>query len=284
MKKKQSEIIAKYFKNIFYTNATPMQNVLPTPMSTLFRSSEIRKAVWTLKNKSPGMDQINVELIKYLPEGVHEKIAAIYNSIAAKGKHPNEITYGILRALQKPGKPKGPTSNLRSIIILSVLRKILAVCIMKRNNSRLDSAIPMSQAAYHKNRSTTEHVFATKLIIERTISSTDETVHVLLLDMSKAFYSIQRNTLTEDLKDVLIQDELRLIRILLDVKIAAQCGNCKSRFFSTYTGAPQGDCASASEFTFYLTKSLEVTIANDTPSLEEHNSIQIILSFHQISK
>ena len=43
--KKQSEIIAKYFENIFYTNATPMHNVLPTPMSTLFASSDIRKAV-----------------------------------------------------------------------------------------------------------------------------------------------------------------------------------------------------------------------------------------------
>ena len=35
MKKKQSEIIAKYFENIFYTNATPMQNELTTPMFTL---------------------------------------------------------------------------------------------------------------------------------------------------------------------------------------------------------------------------------------------------------
>ena len=40
---------------------------------------------------------------------------------------------------------------------------------MKRINSRLDTAIPISQAAYRKNRSTTEHVFATKLVIERTI-------------------------------------------------------------------------------------------------------------------
>ena len=69
--KMQSEIVAKYFKNIFYTNATPVQNVLPTPMSTLFTSSEIRKWVWTLKNnKSPGMDQIDVELIKYSPKVV----------------------------------------------------------------------------------------------------------------------------------------------------------------------------------------------------------------------
>ena len=80
-----------------------MQNVLPIPMSTLFTSSEIRKAVWTLKNnKSPGMNQINVELIKYSPEIVYE-IADICNNVAATGKHPNKTTHG---------KSKGPTSNL----------------------------------------------------------------------------------------------------------------------------------------------------------------------------
>ena len=92
--------------------------------------------------------------------------------------------------------------------------------------------------------------------------------------MSKAFNSIQRNTLIEELKNVLNQDELHLIRILLDVKIAAKCGNYKSLFFSMNTGVPQGVCASASEFTFYLAKSLEATIANETPSLEEHNNTQ----------
>ena len=98
--KKQSKMIAKYFENVFYINASPIQNVLPTPMSTQFASSEIRKAVWNLKNdKIPAMDQINVELIKYSPEVVYEKIADICNNIAATGKHPNEITHGTFRAL-----------------------------------------------------------------------------------------------------------------------------------------------------------------------------------------
>ena len=176
------------------------------------------------------MDQINVELIKYLPEVVYEKILVIHNNIAATGKHPNEITHGILRALQKPGKPKGPTSNRQPIILLSILRKLLAVCIMKRINSRLDSAIPISQAAYRKNRLATEHAFATKLIIERTISSTDETLYLLLLDMSKSFDRIQRNELIEGLINVLNQDELHLIRILFDVKIAVKCGDYKADF------------------------------------------------------
>ena len=90
-----------------------MQNVLPTLMSSLFTSSEIRKAVWTLKNnKSPGIDQIKEGLTKYSPEVVYENFSDIYNIIAATGKHSNEIMHKILRALQKPVKPKGPTSNL----------------------------------------------------------------------------------------------------------------------------------------------------------------------------
>ena len=48
----------------------------------------------------------------------------------------------------------------------------------------------------------------------------------------------------------------------------------KAGFSSTDTGAPKRDCASASEFNFYLAKSLETTIANCTPSLWEHNNIQ----------
>ena len=74
--------------------------------------------------------------------------------------------------------------------------------------------------------------------------------------MSKVFYSIQRNTLIEYLKNVLNQHDLHLIRFLLDVKIAAKCRSYQKAIFSTDRGAPQRDYASASEFTFYLPKSL----------------------------
>ena len=39
-------------------------------------------------------------------------------------------------------------------------------------------------------------------------------------------------------------------------------------------GTPQGDCSSLSEFTFCLAKLRKTSIANDTPSLEEHNTRQ----------
>ena len=92
--------------------------------------------------------------------------------------------------------------------------------------------------------------------------------------MSKAFDSLNRNILINDLKDIINIDELHLIKILLEVKLAVKCGNHTTEFFNSDTGAPQGDCASANQFTFYLAKSLQ-NIDNQT-SLYEYG-------YHQIS-
>ena len=73
------------------------------------------------------------------------------------------------------------------------------------------------------------------------MSLTDDTVCLFLLDMSKAFDSIQGNTIIEDLKNVV---------------------TTKASF-----------SALTQEFTFYRAKSLETTIFNDTPSLQEQNNI-----------
>ena len=118
-------------------------------------------------------------------------IAEIYNETAETGVGSMELILGILNALQKPGKQKGPIPNLRSFILLSMLRKILAVCMKRRINDRLDEKIPPTQAAYRCGRSTTEHVFAAKILAEKAITSKDHPVYILMLDMSKAFDTLK---------------------------------------------------------------------------------------------
>ena len=61
---------------------------------------------------------------------------------------------------------------------------------MDRVGSRLDHKTPITQAAYRKERSTTEHVFAAKMATEQTINVKNETLPLVLFDMSKAFDSI----------------------------------------------------------------------------------------------
>ena len=77
-----------------------------------------------------------------------------------------ELNSGILIPLQKPGKKKGLVSNLRPVILLSMIGKILAICLIRRIGERIDKEIPTSQAAYRSGRGTTEQLLTIKLMAE----------------------------------------------------------------------------------------------------------------------
>ena len=254
------KIITKHFNNeLNNENAKTIPSTKPTKMKQLFTEKEIRKAVNKMKNgKSAGCDNVYPEMLKNSPEIITEKIAEILNECAETGKHPKELITGLLIPLQKPGKEKGPPANLRPIVLLSILRKILAICLIERTYTRLRNSIPSSQAAYSKGRSTTELVFTVKTIVEKAIISTDLEANILMLDMSKAFDTIQRGTLIEDLSKILNSDEIHLVTILLrEVKLIVQLNNTQGEPFTTNMGSPQGDCASALFFIYYLAESIK---------------------------
>ena len=84
-----------------------------------------------------------------------------------------------------------------------MLRKILAICLIRRIGGKVERHIPHSQAAYQKGRSTTEHVFAYKILAEKAITSAGYDTHILLMDMSKAFDTIDRNKLMDIMRNIL---------------------------------------------------------------------------------
>ena len=137
---------------------------------------------------------------------------------------------------------------------------------MNRIGERMDDEIPITQAAYRKSRSTTEHVFAVKNVIERTLNAKNETVYLILLDMSKAFDTIQRKELINNLQQTINADEIYLIKKMLEVSLQVRCGDSLSDTFQTDTGTPQGDSASANIFTYCLAKSL----GDRTPAIHDH--------------
>ena len=62
--------------------------------------------------KIPGCDEIPFELIKYAPDRIHEQIGKLYNSMAETGKIQKEVTYGILKPLQKQSKRSAVKSEI----------------------------------------------------------------------------------------------------------------------------------------------------------------------------
>ena len=183
--------------------------------------------------------------------------------MARTGEHPKEIKERILTPLQKPGRARGPLTNLRPIILLSMLRKILAICLIRRIGGKIDENIPIEQAAYRAGRGTTEHTCAYKILAEEAITSKD---YITLMDMSKAFDTVRRHTLIEDLATILDKAELHLIRLLVkNVSLKVRVGSETSNPFTTKMGVPQGDCLSPILFTLYLAKALQ-----DHPQMEDH--------------
>ena len=209
-------------------------------------------------------------MLKYAPDILHELLADIYNNILETGEHPPELTLGIITPIQKPEKPKGPVQNLCPITLLSMIRKILIVCMKKWIVDKLDAEISPSQAAYRADRSTAEHVFAAKVLMEKAITSANYPIHLLILDMSKALDSVNRSMLMQELAKVLDPDELRIIKVLTNTQLKIRCRNEKSDAFETDMGVPQGDCVSANLFTFYLAKAL------DSSKHDDHDYISTI--------
>jgi hypothetical protein len=66
----------------------------------------------------------------------------------------------------KPGKFGFDPSHLRPISLLSIVFKILERMILQRTQYLIDAVVPVSQAGFRKNRSSTEQVLAMTKHIE----------------------------------------------------------------------------------------------------------------------
>ena len=84
-----------------------------------------------------------------------------------------------------------------------------------------------------------QNVFTTKILAEKAITSQNYTIYLLMLDMSKAFDTVDQTMLLEDLRPIIEKDELFMIKCLLGVELSVRCGKSESEFFNTDIGVPQ---------------------------------------------
>ena len=141
--KEQINVITKYFEKIFEMETKEQIPIIPShEMKAPFTGKKIQKAAESSKNrKSVGEDNLNAEFLKYGPPILHDSMAKLLNKMASTRKYPKQINQGILVPFQKPGKRQEPQSNLRPIILLSILRKILAICMIRRCWDHLSTKI-----------------------------------------------------------------------------------------------------------------------------------------------
>ena len=249
-----ARVVESHFKNHFFKpdevrvdRFTGDPRRLDQPISF----EEVKRSVKSLKNgRACGHDNINVELLKYAPDKVMEIITRALNQIFEEHKDL-DLGRGVLIALPKPGKCKGPIKNLRPITLFTTIRKILSIVTLNRIKPDCDSYLSTSQCAYRSGRSTTDIVWAYKWVIARA-QKTKTSVFSTGIDLSSAFDTIRRENLlgiTESFldEDVLISDKSMELRI----------NGAKQRpKFGTNIGSPQGDGLSGMLFNIYFEDAL----------------------------
>ena len=134
------------------------------------------KTLTKLSNlKSPGKENIPVELLKNAPYTAHQQISMIMNNTFSKHEL-NDFGTGILFPLPKLNKPKGAVKSLRPIILLKIWRKILSKFLLNRIQPKVNTCLSKSHSAYIIGRSKADIEWAYKWILLK-IQEQDLTIH-----------------------------------------------------------------------------------------------------------
>ena len=130
---------------------------------------EVNQAIAQMNNgKSPGMDAIPAEVLKYggdrLKELVFEVISHVWDDSA-----PQDWRDAILESLFKKGE-KSDCGNFRGISLLSIVGKVFARLLLNRLISSIaDDVLPESQCGFRARRGTSDMIFSARQVQEKCI-------------------------------------------------------------------------------------------------------------------
>ncbi|XP_029654029.1 uncharacterized protein LOC115227290 [Octopus sinensis] len=131
----------------------------PRKLELEITPAEVQRACADLKNnKSPGPDGLGPELLKYGSEKLNVLIADLFNGMFKTNNHL-PLGRGILVPVQKPNKAKGKVENLRPVILMNSIRKVLAIITLERIKPRTELFISAFHSGFREGRSTSDIVW-----------------------------------------------------------------------------------------------------------------------------
>ena len=103
---------------------------VPSPLTMPITPGEVQRAISKLNSgRACGHDDLPADLLKSTADLIAPAIAAIFND-ALEHHESLDTGKGVLILLQKPGKPVGPLTSVRPIVLLSALRKTLSLVVL----------------------------------------------------------------------------------------------------------------------------------------------------------
>jgi exonuclease III len=242
-------------------------------LDSIITPEEVTAALEKKKNlRAPGPDGFRVDFLRLVryDETVTRAIANFFNLVLNGSEVPSEWDSAYLFVLYKGKGDPADANNYRGITLKSQFLKLLESVICNRLTSWFEShqLLPPEQLAYRHGLSGTDHLYMLNVIIEDALAR-GKVLFIGLIDLCKAFPSVNRQKLLEDLVRVGVSSKtvslLRRLyssdnfRLLLD-------GVPGTVVFCVVVGVHEGSCLSPMLFVFFI-RDLSVTLSRLTTNI-----------------
>ena len=204
--------------------------------------TEIFDALQRLKNhKSPGVDDITNEQLKYGASGLLDKLETLFSKVWETEAVPSDWVKGIVVIVPKKGDTS-ICSNNRGITLRSTASKLYQIIVLQRMNDGLEALLRDNQCGFRKNRSCIDQIYTLRSIIHKSLEY-NLPLYINFVDFKAAFDSINRDFIWKAFSHYGLPCKyIRILQAFFHNTISAVRHNGElSSWFDVSSGTGQGD-------------------------------------------
>ena len=221
-----------------------------------FSMSELSNCIKTLKNTSPGHDNIHNLMLKNLSEEYYNRMLRIINDSFNNSFIPPQWKLATIIPIHKPNKPSTDAKSYRPISLLPCFPKLMEKLINQRLYYVLErnKAFKNTQFGFRKRLTTVDHIVRLESTIQDALTNKKYCVAVFF-DLESAYDCVWHFALVYKLVKLGVKGKLLawIEEFLRNRKFRVFFEGCSSTVRKASSGVPQGSVLSPTLFNVMMT-------------------------------